>query len=403
MIVLLVHILLFMIPISAIYIINNLEIKDYKLALVGEVYLDIDHYGDGVDCEYEFVNTNECIVRKIDRSGYTEEVLSEDNYKYTVKLNDDDNLEISVNGYTYNTSPSESSIYSFDGEAGNFSIVDNIIKIKLLSDFQNSYNSTVTGANNIPGKTATTDDIKSAATSHIFDILKSPDSAVVNSSEILERDNYGRAIVHLDISAQNSFGVFLRENYYVCVFEVNGNSYKTSGIMSYTNSYDNLSSLKSINNFGVDPEGNKYGNVVIDTESNISLPDFVKIGDISLEHIKASTDLVDFDYYVNDADQNLVSVSVSVSIAELNNTASSDETFERIVTSINNSLEMYDIRYSTEEIIDDMHMSVSAEPVFVRGGYIIHTKVSGSEYVYTVTNGRILGFTESNFWTPINN
>ena len=57
----------------------------------------------------------------------------------------------------------------------------------------------------------------SAAEDFICKILKNPYSATLHDSYIVEKDSYGRAIVFLDVTAENSFGGTVRNKFYVCI------------------------------------------------------------------------------------------------------------------------------------------------------------------------------------------
>ena len=98
----------------------------------------------------------------------------------------------------------------------------------------------------------------SAAEDFICKILKNPYSATLHDSYIVEKDSYGRAIVYLDVTAENSFGGTVRNKFYVCILEVDNNGgYKHNGEFSYCEITDTgsagdigLTYLKEINNWG---------------------------------------------------------------------------------------------------------------------------------------------------------
>ena len=98
-----------------------------------------------------------------------------------------------------------------------------------------------------------------AAEDFISRILKNPYSATLQEAYVVEKDNYGRAIVYIDITAENSFGGTVRNQFYVCILEVDddGGDYRHNGEFSYCEIPDTgsagdigLSYLKEMNNFG---------------------------------------------------------------------------------------------------------------------------------------------------------
>ena len=95
-----------------------------------------------------------------------------------------------------------------------------------------------------------------AAKDIISDNLKNPSSAIFNEAYLLEEDDYGRAIVFIDVTSENSLGGAVRDECYVCVQSVDDDGrYTCSRYMSFVEangSYDEiyLNTLKSANNFG---------------------------------------------------------------------------------------------------------------------------------------------------------
>ncbi|MBQ4612596.1 MAG: hypothetical protein IJB26_03485 [Clostridia bacterium] len=91
----------------------------------------------------------------------------------------------------------------------------------------------------------------SAAKSIVADQLRNPSSAVYNNAYVYEKDDYGRAIVYLDVSSQNGFGGYARDDFWVCINEMTSEGeYSYSKLMSYCTSEGLVDYLKSANNFG---------------------------------------------------------------------------------------------------------------------------------------------------------
>lgn len=81
--------------------------------------------------------------------------------------------------------------------------------------------------------------------------LKNPNSLVVNDAYVYEKDDYGSAIVCMDITSENGFGGADRDTVYVCVMYVQSDGkYQFNPNLNYTENITNLDILKSINGFG---------------------------------------------------------------------------------------------------------------------------------------------------------
>lgn len=90
--------------------------------------------------------------------------------------------------------------------------------------------------------------------------LKSPGSAVYSNENVVERDNYGRALVTLTVDSQNGFGAYLRENFIVIIANYNKSTGKfivhsENGIQSYQDGDEFLKdtlieSAKTASNWG---------------------------------------------------------------------------------------------------------------------------------------------------------
>ncbi len=101
-----------------------------------------------------------------------------------------------------------------------------------------------------------------AAKDIICDNLKNPSSAIFNEAYLLEEDDYGRAIVFIDVTSENALGGAVRDECYVCVQSVDDDGrYECSRYAAYVKangSYNEiyLNTLKTANNFGEPMEEN---------------------------------------------------------------------------------------------------------------------------------------------------
>lgn len=90
-----------------------------------------------------------------------------------------------------------------------------------------------------------------AAKSIVSERLKNPSTAVCNDVSIYERDDYGRVIVYLDISAQNGYGGYVRYDWWVCITAMDADGrYSYNKYFSDTTERGSLELLKTANDFG---------------------------------------------------------------------------------------------------------------------------------------------------------
>lgn len=140
-----------------------------------------------------------------------------------------------------------------------------------LADYIEAYNDLVYNsvADPINTKASDTDYIDCAKTL-INKMLRNPSTATYNAAKVYERDAYGRAIVYLDVSAQNGYGGWNRTEYYVCIQSYSSDGRFTySSTMSYIDgeSISLMETFKGINDFGTHPADEELQEYLIDTES----------------------------------------------------------------------------------------------------------------------------------------
>ena len=92
-----------------------------------------------------------------------------------------------------------------------------------------------------------------AAKALISQYLKNPNSAIFNPAFVVETDQYGRGIVHLNVSAQNSFGGYVRSDYYICIQGIRAGRYTYNQYACYVDSRSLLDYLKTSNSWDKDP------------------------------------------------------------------------------------------------------------------------------------------------------
>ena len=94
-------------------------------------------------------------------------------------------------------------------------------------------------------------------TSVVNEQLIAPGTAIYSGEEILEKDDYGRYLVYLDVDAENSYGAKVRSEWCVVVFSVTKDDFHYNNQASYVNSYSGtdvkselaISTLKEFNDW----------------------------------------------------------------------------------------------------------------------------------------------------------
>lgn len=67
--------------------------------------------------------------------------------------------------------------------------------------------------------------------------LIAPATSIYSNEKILEKDDYGRYLVYLDVDAENSYGAKVRSEWCVVVFSVTKDDFHYNSDVSYVNSY----------------------------------------------------------------------------------------------------------------------------------------------------------------------
>jgi len=124
-----------------------------------------------------------------------------------------------------------------------------------LSEYVANYNAEIRKTVSSYYNTSVSDaDYISCAKTLLNKGLKNPSTAKYNDASVYEKDNYGRAIVYLDVSAQNGFGGWVRSHYYVCIQSVSSDGKFTySSSFPYTDDKSTYNTLLILNDFGEDP------------------------------------------------------------------------------------------------------------------------------------------------------
>lgn len=115
-----------------------------------------------------------------------------------------------------------------------------------------------------------------AATTLLSQQLKNPSTAQIQEKKIYEKDEYGRAIVYIDVSAQNGLGGWSRYKLYYCINKVTPDGqFGYNSMMYYCEDNSELKLLKGMNGFGADSRMSVVGDYYWEEDkahSNTKLP-----------------------------------------------------------------------------------------------------------------------------------
>ncbi|MBR5309867.1 MAG: hypothetical protein IKU42_01930 [Oscillospiraceae bacterium] len=207
-------------------------------------------------------------------------------------------------------------LFSLNGCGKNTEEIDfsnNSVNIT-LSEFISEYNSSLRYDNNSVVLWNTTDaEYIDCAKTLINGVLKNPSGAVYNESYVVEKDRYGRAIICLDVSAQNSFGGYVRKTYLVCIQKVRANdfTYYENFYWIENTSATSYETLKKYNDFGINPNDVELKGQFIE-EENLSFVNSILISESSiLSHYLYNAKFFDWEIYTNE-DNQIVALSMTL-------------------------------------------------------------------------------------------
>lgn len=369
-------------------------------------YADEIHY-----ITYTFENGNTCVRREYDVSGYTPVVLAEESLKYSV-IGSTNACEIKINNVRYKTDISSQAIWRFKVDGNTFNkLEEKDVPVVPYTSFVSSYNSAVLGSgSNILNSNASDSDYISAAKSALnrHGAIKYPETAVWYSSQVYEKDCYGRAIVYLDFSCENAFGVAQRYQRYVFIQEINGDQYSV-----YKNFYhcdqELLDFYKAMNKFGEHPNQDEYVSILAEEAQPLNSVAKITPENILVRYI-CNTPLVTIELYADSVTNNLSAVKVTVISGKYTN--EDTENRELIMKATKSAMAQIEGAQKAE-LVNTGSYAFTAESLtnylitnekitdFVKGGLIISADVVDGKSVVTVVDGFRYGFTEENYWTPL--
>ncbi len=228
--------------------------------------------------------------------------------------------------------------------------------------------------------------------------LKNPSTAQYNSSSVYEKDDYGKAIVYLDVSAQNSFGGWVRDEYYVCINSVDSEGKFTySSYVSYVEESSDIYILKMTNDFDKHPADAKLKGLVMSEEDltymnaqNISAGQTVDV-------YKYEFDCATHYVYVDTNSKKVKSV-----LLNFNSYASVDK-IEKLTVAISAALSD-ESNSTTKNYLSNVLSLTSLSPFgsapYYKDGYLYSCVDVQANTLYSVTMMTEDEYTAGNYWTP---
>lgn len=271
-----------------------------------------------------------------------------------------------------------------------------------IVEYVDHYNENLRSFVEVPGDKGTTNEkYIECAKSLISKDLVHPSTAVYNEAKIKETDGYGRAIVYLDISAQNVYGGWSRVEYYVCIQSIaSDGTYTYDEKMPYfIDDYDKLYSFfKGINNFGVDPVDVALKGFLLDRDDFEREELIIEVTpERALELYTARTNAGKHYLYVDSETLKIVSAGISISAEK------SDGYVENMLSAFADALSGEGLKAAKNNIaciFDSSKLRPTALPVCFSSGYVYDcSHDTDLVYIY-VTAADKESYDAGFYWTP---
>lgn len=261
------------------------------------------------------------------------------------------------------------------------------------------YNAQIRGTVHSNSNKSHVDDEKyiAAAKTLVDKILKNPTTAIFNSERIYEKDNFGRAIVYLDVSGQNSYGGWVRQEYYVAI-----NGFQNDDQFNYNPSFYYINeptevmmiSLKGLNNFGDDPRDSEVKDLLMDEDKLIET--FNNTGNTNIKVLKYSFDNHDLLIYIDNKTDYVVAVSEEFT---KNGSPNCRKEFAAAISAMIGK-SMSDGYDGIALVFDENNTIISDGQVFERG-VLYESKDLNGTIKLSATIMSEDDYTTTNYWTPL--
>ena len=254
-----------------------------------------------------------------------------------------------------------------------------------MSSFNDCMRSTVTTSNS--SYHANDEEYISAAKTLMDKNLKNPSTATYNSASVVERDSYGRGIILLDVSSQNGFGGWVREEYYVCI-----TGFQSENYFEYNNIFcygTDLEFLKLVNEFGVNPKDKELEGYLMEETDIVDLGNHIYNSEIRVYQYYFDNTMLEI--YVDNRDNLVHSVMVKSNSYDLNEVICAAISALGDI-SFNETIEFLTSLNTTEKTnkIEKYEKGILYERCFETDGYYtIATIVAQEDY------------RKKDYWTPL--
>ena len=385
------------------------KLNTYAQSMIGRTF-----YGTCSDSAtaYEFTSKNVCICRQYNTDGYAPVLTGEEEMKFSFKGSKND-LTLTIGSDLFDASvDGDNCILDFGDSSTDFcESAGGDIPVLKTDAFVEAYNNCLLGSGKLSDYGVTDDNyIGAAYTLLLEEDVKFPSTAQFESGYVYEEDRYGRAIVYIELSCSNAFGV--RQSYERYVF-ING--YESDGTFSYHKiaySVENeelLGAYKILNSFGEHPNAKTYGDYTIEENTK----------PVGLQHVtetlffnrySCDTEALDIILYTDSENGNVSAIKITLNAGHYTDIESESQRIirEAILAACNQIMcaaradVLYNGTYNFAENIDTL-LASSSLPVtqFVKGGLIVSVDEEYGKTVISVVDGVRYDFTQDYYWTPL--
>lgn len=255
----------------------------------------------------------------------------------------------------------------------------------------------------------TNDQYINAAKGVISGSLKDPTSAIWNEAYVVETDSYGRAIVYVDVSATNSFGGYVRDAYYVCIQSITGSSsdgvhyqYNPNFAFESADGSYSLSVLKSLNGFGENPNAGAEISAKKFKVEEAGEAERVTVEGIELDRYILDSKNVTYVVYLDPDVQCVVAAEMVMDASWYKNRTEDDiAALKKLMNTLAEAVGYIYLNTNYQAVLPPETGSVRSTPYIDGEGTIFNASKSDQYYRYAGINGAYFGFTEDDYWSPI--
>ncbi len=233
-------------------------------------------------------------------------------------------------------------------------------------------------------------------------VLKNPSTAQYNDSYVYEKDDYGRAIVFLDISAQNGFGGWVRSNYYVCIKSVDKDgTFTYSTTVPYVDDKSDYNTLLILNDFGKSPADNELEGLIINENGFVNEYEtgFNISPSQTLDCYKAVMKYGIQFAYVDSKTKEVVSLRFH--FTESSNSEKSEKILPAMVNALT-GIGKSDAKNNIENVLSISSLSPTNTPIFHNDGYVYDCAYGNIGLDFAITAVAEKTYKKGVYWTPNN-